>query len=280
MEPNPCANIPPIKVLFYQFRGGAKMLSVKDMIGYDVRAEDGDVGKIHDVFFDDATSRVRYVVVDAGGWLSDRNVLLAPAALGELTPAERTITTALNRQQVEDSPPVETDKPVSRQQEEMLHGHYGWTPYWQDAIVPGMAAPYWGAIPVLPETDIENAIEEVVAADERRGGDRNLRSAGEVVGYYVGAADGDIGHVEDLLVRADDWTIRYLVIDTKNWLPGKKVLVAADWLTAVDWHEKEISVDVARERIESGPDYDPDTVLDQDAEQRLYQHYGRDVPRA
>ena len=135
------------------------VLSVNDMIGYDVRAENGDVGKIDDVYFEDATSSIRYVVVDAGGWLSDRKVLLAPAAFGNLAPAERTIVTALTRQQVKDSPAVETDKPVSRQQEELLHGHYGWTPYWEGAMAPGIAAPYWGAIPVLPETDIETATE-------------------------------------------------------------------------------------------------------------------------
>ena len=97
-----------------------------------------------------------------------------------------------------------------------------------------------------------------------------------MIGYYIGASDGDIGHVEDLLVNEEDWTIHYLVIDTRNWLPGKKVLVATDWLQSVDWHAQKIAVDLERDRIKSSPEFDP-SKLDRAYQERLHQHYGRDV---
>ncbi len=241
------------------------LLSVNDLIGHTLQSDDGDVGTLDDVLFDDATSRVRYHVIQTGGWLSDRQVLLPPAALGELQPENETILTALTKEQVKDSPPIDADKPVSRQQEQALYGHYGWTPYWEMPLAATVAIPYWGGAP---------AAEDGVEAER---GNPHLRSAREVLGYYIGASDGDIGHVEDLLIVERDWMIRYLVIDTRNWLPGKKVLVATDWLTSVDWHEQRIAVDLDRERIESSPKYDQAMTMDDEDEERLYRHYGRDA---
>ena len=243
------------------------LLSVNELIGYTVQSDDGDVGTLDDVLFDDATSKVRYHVIQAGGWLSDRRVLLPPAVVGDVHPENKTMLTGLTREEVRDSPPIDTDKPVSRQQEQALYSHYGWTPYWEMPLAAPVAVPYWGARPSAED-----------AAEAERG-DPHLRSAREVLGYYIGANDGDIGHVEDLLIVEQDWIVQYLVIDTRNWLPGKKVLVATDWLTSVDWHEQKIAVDLARERIEASPEYDRDMTMNDDYEERLYRHYGRDITR-
>lgn len=252
-------------------------LSVNDTIGDQIRAEDGkDVGRIDDLLFDDVSSTVRYLVIDSGSWLSNRKLLLTPVVVGRMLPEGDELGTALTKQQVEDSPLIDTDKPVSRQQEESLHQHYGWTPYWAAPMAPGVAAPYWGAIPSVPKSESGSAVEKSEATAAVTNEDPHLRSSREVIGYYVGAIDGDIGHVEDLLIDEENWTVHYLVIDTRNWLPGKKVLVATDWLQSVDWHTRKIAVDLERERIKSSPEYDP-SKLDRDYQERLYQHYGRDV---
>ena len=60
--------------------------------------------------------------------------------------------------------------------------------------------------------------------------DPHLRSSRAVTGYHIQATDGDLGHVEDFIVDDHSWTIRYMVLDTTNWWPGKKVLVAPDWI--------------------------------------------------
>lgn len=253
------------------------LLSINDTMGYGIAAEDGDVGNVNDVLFDDASSKVRYLVIDTGSWLFGRSVLLALAAFGEFRPDSQTITTALTQQQVKDSPPVGADQPVSRQEEETLYRYYGWTPYWDSSMAPGVPTAYWGAIPTVPKREPVRVAQEVDARRAAERGDPHLRSAKEVIGYYVGAKDGDIGHVEDLLMGEEDWTIRYLVIDTRNWLPGKKVLVATDWLESVDWAGKKISVDLTRDRIKSSPEYDPSRTLDRNYQERLHQHYGRDA---
>jgi sporulation protein YlmC with PRC-barrel domain len=250
------------------------LLSVNDTLGYAIEATDGDVGKVSDVLFDDATSRVRYLVVDASGWLTDRHVLLPPAAFGTLLPDRRSLPTALTRRQVKDSPPLESRQPVSRQHEEALYRYYGWMPYWQGAVPGVTGIPYWGGGAVAP-TPLADPIDREFADGEIACADDGLRSAGQVIGSYVQATDGDIGHVEDLLIDEHDWTIRYLVIDTRNWWPGKQVLVAPDWLVRVDWAGRQIAVDLTRDQIKASPAYDPSQPLDRNYQERLYAHYGR-----
>jgi hypothetical protein len=96
-----------------------------------------------------------------------------------------------------------------------------------------------------------------------------------VIGYYIQATDGDIGHVEDFLIDDRSWTIRYMVVDTRNWLPGKKVLVSPEWIERVDWDASKVHLNLARERIQNSPEYDPSRPLERDYETRLYGHYGR-----
>lgn len=252
------------------------LLSLYDTFGYHIRATDGDVGTIDDVLFEDVSSTVRYLVVDTGGWLSSRKVLLAPAALGAVEPATRQIATALTRAQVEQSPHVDLAKPVSRQHEAALHQHYGWAPYWGGAAY-GLA-PYWGGAALAtgrPQASAADPVERELAAAERERVDPHLRSAREVIGYYVEATDGEIGHVEDLLADPEDWVVRFVVIDTRNWLPGKKVVVATDWLASVQWSEQRITVDLTRDQVKASPEYDPSITLDRQFQERLYRHHGR-----
>jgi sporulation protein YlmC with PRC-barrel domain len=255
--------------------------SVNDAVGYRVDASDGEVGSVADFFFDDRTSAIRYVVVDTGSWLPGRKVLLVPGALRHAGGGSRAFSTELSKAQVKDSPDVAAEKPVSRQQEELLHAHYGWQPYW--AYGPEMAAlaPYWGAAGYatpLYETrqTPETEAEAQRAAEAQLGqGDPDLRSAREVIGYYVAASDGDIGHIEDLLVDDDAWRIRYLVVDTRNWLPGRKVVVSPQWMQRIDWGRETVTLDQTRDQIRNSPEYDPAAVLDRGFEERLHRHYDR-----
>jgi sporulation protein YlmC with PRC-barrel domain len=254
--------------------------SVSDVAGYRIDASDGEVGSVVDFFFDDRTSAIRYVVVDTGSWLPGRKVLLVPGALHYAGEGSRAFSTALSKAQVKDSPDVATEKPVSRQQEEMLHAHYGWQPYW--AYGPEMAAfaPYWGAAGYTTpfyearETSETEAEAQRAAEAEIGQGDPDLRSTREVIGYYIGATDGEIGHVEDLLVDDEAWRIRYLVIDTRNWLPGRKVMVSPQWIHRIDWARETVDLDQTRDQIRKSPEYDA-SPPDRAFEERLHQHFDR-----
>ncbi|HET6520202.1 MAG TPA: PRC-barrel domain-containing protein [Geminicoccaceae bacterium] len=248
--------------------------SVYDTRDYQIRATDGLIGTVSDVLFEDQTSTIRYIVVDTGGWLTGRRVLIAPAAFGEPDRIGRIWPVSLTREKVKNSPEISTDQPVSRQQEAALHTYYDWAPYWGAPMAAGMApyaygvAPYWGHPERAPSARPE-------APPEEPQGDPHLRSANEVIGYYIEARDGDIGHVEDLLAETASWVIRYVVVDTRNWWPGKRVLVSTQWMSRVDWAEQKVWIELTRDEIKAGPEYRGLGGVDRLYEERLHQHYGR-----
>jgi hypothetical protein len=211
--------------------------------------------------------RLRWAVVDTGNWLPGRRVLLPPACLGTAG-AAREFAVGLTRQQVRESPEVAHDAPVSRQLEAGVYGHYGWSPYWDFGMVPG--AGIAGPAP-LPLADPPRARP---GDDDRLSGDPHLRSAREVAGYHVHASDGDIGHVEEFLVNTEEWVLRYVIVDTRNWWPGRKVLVGTRWFHAIDWSERRVSVDLTRAQVKSSPEYDPAAATARGYEEQLHAHYG------
>ncbi len=241
--------------------------------GYAIEASDGDIGAVSDFLFDDATWLVRWLVVDTGSWLSGRKVLLPPSALGRLDANNRVLAVKLTKQQVTDSPEIDTDRPVSRQMETSVYDYYGWSPYWGSGFYmggygympgSGMASPYLGA----------RRREEEIANAHADSDDVHLRSVEAVTGYHIHASDGEIGHVEDFLVDDADWSIRYLVVDTKNWWPGKKILVSSRSAGEIDWSDKLVNLDVNCQRIKDGPAYDPSITIDRAYDERLLTYYG------
>jgi hypothetical protein len=159
--------------------------------------------------------------------------------------------------------------------ESQLYAHYAWAPYWG----PGYA--YAGAVPTagLARGPAATARTGDPRATETSGremskGDPHLRSVGEVTGYYIHARDDGIGHVEEFLIEDESWKVRYLVIDTKNWWPGKMVLVSPQWIKEIRWSNRQVFVDLTREQVRNSPEYDPMTTLGRDYERRLFGHYG------
>lgn len=237
--------------------------STKGIIGYRIEAADAGFGKVADFYFDDETWTIRYLVVDTGKWLPGRLVLISPAEVGEADWMGEILPVSLTKQQVEDSPGIRSDLPVSRQQEAELAKYYRWVPYWEPASlsVGGAAAPMpaAGAPP----------------AEQKSQGDPHLRSVKEVTGYHIAAADDDIGHVEDFIAETDGWVIRYMVVDTRNWLPGRKVLVSPGWIERVDWADKRVHVDLTTDQVKASPEFDPGAPVNREYEIRLYDYYGR-----
>lgn len=239
--------------------------SLNHLQGYAMRARDNDeIGQVDDFLFDDLSWVIRYLVLDTGNWLVGRKVLVLPAALDTPDWEAKALTATLSRQQIEDSPPLAADQPVSRRKELELRQYYGMAPYWGLGSAP---------FPVtLEQTSFAQAAS---AKKDRPAGDPNLRSAREVTGYHIQARDGDIGHVEDFIVDDEDWIIRYLVVDTRNWLPGgKQVLLAPAWVEEIAWSLRKVHVDLARDTIKDSPEFDPTLPVNREYEIRLYDYYG------
>lgn len=249
--------------------------SVGDLQGYTIGALDGDIGSVDDLYFDDERWAVRYLVATAGGWLTGRQVLLSPLSLGEADWQARRLYVTLTKEQVANSPDIDTDKPVSRQHEAEYHEYYGYPYYWGGMGLWG-AYPYPRPIMPPPPASPGAAADRRQAVATQEAGDTHLRSVKAVTGYDIGALDGEIGHVGDFVVDDEDWAIRWLVVDTGNWLlGGRKVLVSPGWVTQVSWDRRRVDVDLTRATIERSPAFDPSMSLNREYETRLYDYYGR-----
>ncbi|MBJ6126990.1 PRC-barrel domain-containing protein [Microvirga sp. BT325] len=244
------------------------------MKGLSIQASDGEIGSISDVLFEDDTWRARWLVVDTGPWLMGRSVLLPVSHTEAPEAGAASITVDLTKKQVEDSPGTGVDLPVSRQTETSLYESYGWTPYWSApgiTIVPATAYPVMPVAPVAATGGVagmgaapvsSTADANLTGAESKERGDPHLRSAKEVIGYYAHARNGDIGHVEDILVEGRDWSIGYFIIDTKNWWPGKMVLIRPDWIDSISWGQRLVHLSRSREEVKTAPEYDQSQPID------------------
>ena len=237
---------------------------VKTLTGYKLKGLDGEIGQVKGFYFDDRFWTVRYLVANTGNWLTGRQVLISPYALKAVDKDGQTVAVNLTEKQIEDSPSLETDKPVSRQFENAYYGYFGWPRYW--------GGPYtWGPYPNLAHDP-----EQLKRTNESENHwDPYLRSTHGVSGHHLQATDGGIGHVDDFIIDDETWVIRYLIIDTQNWWPGKKVLVSPKWIERVSWGESKVFVNLTRETIKQSPEYTDGALLTRDYETELHRHYNR-----
>lgn len=247
--------------------------TLEDLKRMAIGAADGEIGKVKDAYFDDQGWTVRYLVVETGGWLG-RKVLVSPLAISGVDWNEQRIDVHMTREQVKNSPDIDTDKPVSRQHEMLYLNYYGLPYYWGGPMLWGPTA-YPSGIAGSLRTDPLRPGPTSEQLSEQGNGDPHLRSCKEVSGYHIEASDGDLGHIDDYLFDDESWSIRYVVIETRNWLPGKRVLIASDWVERVSWNEHKAYVDLSREAIREAPEYDRDLILTEGEESDLHRHYQR-----
>lgn len=254
--------------------------SVTDLKHATIGATDGEIGDVKDVYFDDQQWTLRYLIVDTGRWLPGRKVLITPLAISGNDWSVPRIDLSLTRDQIQRSPDIDTDKPVSRQHESSYFELYGYPMYWTEPVMwTQLAQPDGADTPTRMDSSTADR-EATRAQHEREKADPTLRSAANVSGYHVEATDGSIGHVADFLFDEASWALRYFVIDTRNWLPGRHVLISVDWIERVSWRERKAFVNLSRDAIRSSPDYDSEIGLTRDGEVQLYRHYGHDLERS
>jgi hypothetical protein len=240
------------------------LIKAKTLEGFKLNSLDGEIGKVKEFYFDDRHWTIRYLVADTENWLAGRQVLISPYALKGVIKSLRHLSVDLTKKQIKDSPSLNSDKPVSSQFEESYYEYYGWPMYWSG---PNM----WGAY-----HHIERNREKWGKFHRgEKAWDRHLRSTHAVSGYHIQALNGEVGHVEDFIIDDETWAIRYLVVDTRNWWPGKTVLVSPQWIERVSWNESKVFVNLDRETIKESPEYTEASLITRDYEIRLHGHYNR-----
>jgi hypothetical protein len=243
------------------------LIVVEALKGYDIEGTDGYLGTVSDFLFDDQNWSLRWMVVDTGSWLAQRKVLIQPSAIRKPTyEGGRTLAVTLTKAQIQDSPDIHSDEPVSHQIELNLYDYYGWSPLWgvggsfgNNAIASPLSSP-----PLFGGGD--TATLPVVR-------DSHLRSVTVANGYHVHATDGMIGHVENFLIDDEKWAIRYLIVDTRNLWPGRHVLISPFAVVKTSWSEHEFVINLSKERIRTSPKWEPAELINTEFADKLHNHY-------
>lgn len=241
--------------------------SIKSLIGFTIGATDGEIGKVTEFFFDDKTWTVRYLIVETGSWLFGRKVLISPIAFSDSDWENGMFPINLTKEQIKNSPDIDTDKPVSRQQELEMNAHYSWGSYWGNGVPP----------PVSMYDVILGGNEDDSKKQEQD--DPHLRSTEKVTGYKINADYGEIGNVEDFLIEDSSWKIDFIVVNTGALLSGKKVLISPNWIKDINWDSSEVTVNATVDSIKNSPQYDPSQPVTDEYAESLQKYYGISVRR-
>jgi hypothetical protein len=257
--------LPSMRVSKFTQKGGTTMLrSLKSLIGFRLAATDDKIGKVRDFYFDDKVWTIRYLVAATGKWLPGKKVLLSPVALENPQWESKEFPIHLTKKQIESSPEILEDMPISKQKELEMAEFYDWPVYWPV-----------GHTGLPPHVGV---MERALDSEKTKGdGDPNLRSFKEVLSYFCHAKDGDIGHVEDIIVDDSAWSIRYVVIATGIFFGRRKVLVSPNWVQKIEWSEKKLHISETKMAIKNSPPYEPSEPINRKYEQALYDYYGRPV---
>lgn len=215
--------------------------SMRDLEGFTLVAIDGDIGDVSDFYFDNEAWVIRYLVVETGSWLFGGQVLISPFSIGLPDWASRRLPINVEKQEVTDILESEHNRRAIAAAEHRP------------------AVESWAiAAPTQEPTD-----------------DQSLRSCRALIGCHIKATDGDIGHVDDVLINEDTWAIQYLVVNTSHWWHGHKVLIAPEWIAEVSWPDRIVAVDLEQAAVRKSPHYESTQQLNREREEALYEHYGR-----
>jgi len=251
--------------------------------GYAIKATDGPIGTANDFLFDDSSMKVRWLVVDTGNWMTGRKVLIHPSAVGYADHLQRELTVELTKSQVRECRDIGQDLPVSMQ---MRNDPYG-VDEWRSAADGSLysAGIYGGGLcgvdmrvmePPVPARTYFGANQpdnnEPSPTTEQEA-DPHLRSISEVTGYHVHASDGSIGYVENFLIDSESWVVRYLIVNTSVWWFGQHVLISPHAVKDIDWTDRYIQIEIARDQVKASPPWNSADPVDKEFEDRLYDHY-------
>jgi len=238
------------------------LVNTKLLKGFRLHCTDGEIGTIKDFIFCESDWAVRYLAIETGNWLMDRQVLIPMKSLTKFDGMAGVFSVNLTRQQVEASPPLYNDEVITTPFEEQYHQYYGLPAY-------NIPANTWLPLPAI--------MSDSAVIKEAAQGDKNLQpglhSTESVRDRRIHATDGEIGYVSDLIIDDEAWAIRYFVVNTHSLLPGRKVLISPDWIESISVEGTPVGVKVLREQVRQSPEYTDSCELNRDYEEELHKHY-------
>ncbi len=232
------------------------------LLGSRLKGTDGEIGKLIDFYFDDLSWTIHHLILKTGSWFSERDVLISPEAVLHTHWEPGILPVRLTKDQMLKSPDIESDKPITTQQEIGIYGHNLWQPYWGNSFY---TTGLWD-INAQAQSSDQNKVKTDNEKDERNDYKRHLCSTQFVTGLHIQARDGDIGHVIDFIFEDLTWQISHVAVDTHNWIGGKKVLIPVRNIKEIKWSESKVLVNEKVESIQNGLPFDHEKYEDTETE--------------
>jgi len=231
--------------------------SCKELIGCRVHASDGEVGKVRELYFDDARWRVRHIVVEVGHWPRARSVLVEPSAIVEVDRGHRRLVVSESRKQLVGGPDANTDQPVVRQLESRRKSQANWA-----VTLAGDALTAYPEALQTPEFEPINANGTPF--------DPHLRSSRAVLGMALRAAGSPAGRIDDLIFDDRSWEVRHLLIDMND---GTRHALPTGLVRRILFAEKSVAASLDGLFLAAGPRLDPSTPFTRQFEEAVRRHF-------
>ncbi|MDE5414249.1 PRC-barrel domain-containing protein [Alkalihalobacterium chitinilyticum] len=242
---------------------------------YNVKATDGELGKVKDLYMDDENWIVRYLIVDTLKWLPGKKVLVSPLGMDNIDELNRQVEIKETKEMIKDSPKVNEIEPVSKKHEKMISDYFEWPYYWADQGLWGSFQTPRGFVNAYDSGQIKNPLDRELEKESHL---RSLNEIqGEFTGYKIQAIDGEVGRLSDLVIDDDSWFVRYILVETSTILPGRLVLIPPELIQSVDWYSKTVSVHLTNDQIKNAPPYEPGMPFTREYEEHLYRSYGKEA---
>ena len=230
---------------------------------YTVIGNDGEIGKVEDVYFDEEMWTVRYIVVKTGATFLSEKLFVSPVSIDKFDHTNELIRIGITKDEAQKAPDP-GDEPVSRKYEKDFSLYYRINPYW-------IGSGAWGSA----NTAREMAQQEVqILESDLEEDESHVHQAKHVTRYELAVTDGSFGKIDDLLIDESSFKIKYFVADMRKWLPGgKKVLISPQWIEEIEWAAARIRINVTRDQLESAPEYRTELDLTDERESELWLHF-------
>ena len=228
-----------------------------------------EIGTICGFVVDKRSWNVSHIVVQIGKGLEDQNVLISQLAFGKPLLSDKVFPVSLTKgrsgiQSSDDFTDLSACSYVTKL-EVCLGPPNGW------ALVRPMPLP---AFP-MPMVSSFYVMENASSTQGEQNCDVRPQSCRDLIGSSVQATDGRVGVVDDLIVDDDCWLVRYVVLDTGRWFPGRKVILSTSWLKHASEDDPTLLMDLTSEAVKDGPTYDPGVPINRELESGIFAHYDR-----
>lgn len=219
--------------------------SYKDFLHWKVTTTDGHERPVADVLLDDRGWSVRYVLVETGGWLHGRQLLISSAAFGAPDSREHVLPIQATLNQMEKSPPLKSHMPVTLAHERALEEYYEWPPREAEGSV-------------LPESVTRQLTPDTQALQDRTvdrhtkpiAGEAHLWSAGALLKMKAVTRDRQKSGLDDVLLSEDLHHVAGWIVDARPWMPGGEAMLGPSAVSGVDLNDGVVSLVLERTEIE------------------------------